>query len=71
MAKTKEAPVDETNLDAATEPVAAPKVDGDRKARWAQFLAQAEAQASERGTSEIFAAQKARGEFDTIPDSFI
>lgn len=41
-----------------------------RKARWAAFLDAAEAQAKKNGKLEIFNAQKKRGEFDTIPESF-
>ena len=58
----------------ATGPVAsttkAPKVDADRQARWDAFVAKAEEQATENGTLAIFNAQKERGEFDKIPDSF-
>lgn len=42
----------------------------ERELAWQAFLAKAEQDAAKHGTSEIFAAQKARGEFDTVPDCF-
>lgn len=38
---------------------------------WDSFLARVEEQRKKDGTLEIFEAQKANGEFDTIPESFL
>lgn len=43
----------------------------DRQSRFDAFLVEAERQRTEDGTLEIFLKQKADGEFDTIPDSFV
>lgn len=43
------------------------EVTSDRQARWEAFL---EAAREQRPNKAIFDAQKARGEFDTIPESF-
>lgn len=51
--------------------VAPPKVAPELQARWDEFLARAEEQRKRDGTHEVFLAQKARGEFNTIPASFL
>lgn len=65
---------DEKKGDESTTPAApaAKKKDEDpeARARWDAHLARAEQFAKENGTIHIFEAQKANGEFDTIPDSF-
>lgn len=43
----------------------------DRQIRFDAFLVEAEKQRTADGTLEIFLKQKADGEFDTIPDSFV
>lgn len=50
---------------------ATPTVDAELQARWDKFLASAEEQRKRDGTHQIFLAQKAAGEFDTIPASFL
>lgn len=49
----------------ATNKSDAPKVDADRQARWDAFLVKAEKD------NATFDLQKANGEFETIPDSFV
>lgn len=68
-AKAEAAAAEKAAKEAAA--AASPKVDSDRKARWAAFLDAAEEQRRKDGTSHVFEAQRARGEFDTIPDTFI
>lgn len=52
----------------ATPVAPVPTVDSERQARWQDFLAKARDQ---REDKTIFDAQMKRGEFDTIPDSFV
>ena len=49
----------------------APAGSDPRQAAWDAFIERAEAQAKENGTIDIFMAQKARGEFDKIPPTFV
>lgn len=47
------------------------KIPAELQAKWDEFLAKAEEQRKKDGTHEIFLAQKERGEFDTIPRTFL
>ena len=47
------------------------EVQSDLQAAWEAFLATAEEQRKKDGTLHIFLAQKERGEFKEIPESFV